>query len=145
MVVAIFMALNHVQLTTSALLIIPLVFELFVVSLSAAFILSALFVRLRDVTYIWDIVVQAGFYVTPVLYLLSRLPHKFAKIAILSPLAQIIQDARHALVTTRTTTIYQVYGGDKWVWLIPTGLTLMLLIIGATYFRSQSKSFAEEV
>lgn len=144
-VVGFFMFLNHVALTTTALLIIPLVIELFIFSLAMAFLLSALFVKLRDVTYIWDIAIQAGFYLTPILYLLSRLPHRFAKFIILNPLAQIIQDARHALVTKQTTTIYQVYGGDKWLWLIPIGLTLFAALLGGSYFRSQSKKFAEEV
>jgi len=144
-VVGVFMAINHVTLTPSALLIIPLLLELFVVSLAAAFILSALFVKYRDVTYIWDVAVQAGFYLTPVLYLLSRLPHKFAKFIVLNPLAQILQDARHALVTPETTTIYQVYGGDTWMWLVPIGFTVVLFIVGGAYFRSQSKNFAEEV
>ena len=144
-VVTVFMAINHVVPTASAFLILPLILELFIVSLAAAFILSALFVKFRDVTYIWDIAVQAGFYVTPVLYLLSRLPHKFAKFIILNPLAQILQDARHALVTPATTTIYQVYNGDKWIWLIPIGFTIVLIVLGGVYFKLQSRNFAEEV
>ncbi len=144
-VIAIFMIINHVPVTASALLIIPLIVELFVVSLAAAFMLSTLFVRLRDVAYIWDILVQAGFYLTPIFYLVSQLPHRFAKLLILSPLAQIIQDARHALVTPQATTIAQVYGGDKWIWFMPIGLTLVLAVAGGYYFRAQSKNFAENV
>lgn len=144
-VIAFFMYVNHVGVGMNDLIIIPLIIELFVVSLAVAFILSTLFVKLRDITYIWDILIQAGFYLTPILYLLSRLPHVFAKFVILNPLAQIIQDARHALVTTQSTTIYQVYGGDKWMWLVPIGLTLVLIVVGSIFFRSQSKNFAEEV
>jgi len=146
-VVGVFMILNHVHLTMGALLIVPLILELFVVSIAAAFTLSALFVKFRDISYIWDIAIQAGFYLTPVLYLLNRpgLPHEFAKIVILNPLAQILQDARHALVTNQTITIAQVYGGDKWIWCIPIGVMLVLTVVGALYFRSQSKNFAEDV
>jgi len=144
-IIVIFIIWNGVHVTPSALLMIPLLIELCAVSLAVAFTLSALFVKFRDVTYIWDIVVQAGFYLTPILYLFSRLPHDYARLMILNPLAQIIQDSRHALVTTQSTTIYQIYGGDKWIWLIPVSFTVVLLICGAGYFRSQSKSFAEEV
>ena len=144
-VIALFMVLTHVSVNMDAFLIIPLIVELFIVSIGAAFFLSALFVKLRDVTYIWDILIQAGFYVTPILYLLSRLPHRYAKYIMLNPLAQIIQDSRHALVTKQSTTIYQVYGGDKWIWLIPISITIGVAALGATYFRSQSKRFAEEV
>jgi ABC-2 type transport system permease protein len=144
-VIAIFMILGHIGLTWNALLIIPLVAEFFIISLAIAFFLSALFVRFRDVSYIWEVVIQAAFYATPILYPLTRIPHRYAKILILSPMAQIIQDARHALITSKTQTIYQVYGGDKWIWLIPISLTLILAILAASYFRSQSKYFAEEV
>lgn len=144
-VVAFFMIINHVPLHDSAILVIPLVIELFIVSIGVAFFLSALFVKLRDVTYIWDIAIQAGFYLTPILYLLPQVPHRFAKFMILNPLAQIIQDARHVLVTRQSDTISKVYGGDKWIWLIPIGITLLVTAGGALYFRSQSKNFAEDV
>jgi ABC-2 type transport system permease protein len=144
-VIAVFMVIGHVELTPRALLIIPLVIELFVVAIAMAFILSALFVKFRDVTYIWEVVIQGAFYATPILYPISRLPHKYAKVLILNPLAQIIQDARHALVTTQTPTIGQVYGGDKWIWAIPIGITIVVAILSGSYFRRHSRYFAEEV
>ncbi len=144
-VIAIFMYFDHVTPTWSALLVIPLIFELFVVSLAMAFLLSALFVRFRDVSYIWDVVMQGAFYGTPILYALQRIPHRYAKFLILNPMAQIIQDTRHALVTPYALTINQVYGGDKLIWLIPIGLTLIVIVLAGNYFRSQSKYFAEEV
>ena len=144
-VIGFFMYVNHVSVYPRAILVIPLLFELFVLGLAIAFFLSALFVKLRDVAYIWDIIIQAGFYVTPIIYLLSRLPEKFSKFVILNPMAQIIQDARYALVTPKATTIYQMYHGKVWVWCIPIGITIACMIIGAVYFRSQSKNFAEEV
>src|SRR6185437_986059 len=63
-VIGVFMIFNHVVLHWSALIIFPLILELFVISLSVAFLLSALFVKFRDVQYIWDVVMQAGFYGT---------------------------------------------------------------------------------
>lgn len=144
-VIGIFLAVGHISLTWSALLIIPLIAELFILAIAMAFFLSTLYVRFRDVSYIWEVIAQAAFYATPILYPLTKIPHRFAKILILSPMAQIIQDARHALITPKTLTIYQVYGGDKWIWAIPLGTTLILAILAASYFRSRSKYFAEEV
>jgi len=144
-IIGVFMVINHVHLAMSALLILPLIVELFILALGVAFFLSALFVRFRDISYIWDVIMQAAFYATPILYSLTIVPHRFAKFLILNPMAQIIQDARHALVTPVSQTIYQVYGGDKFIWAIPIGITLIVAILAAMYFRSQSKSFAEEV
>ena len=144
-VIAIFMSLSHVVLTWHAVLLVPLIVELFVVSIAMAFFLSTLFVKFRDVSYIWDVLIQAGFYATPILYALDQVPHRFAKFLILSPLAQTIQDARYALVTSHTTTIAEVYGGDNLIWAIPITATILLAILAAVYFRTQSKNFAEEV
>ena len=144
-VVIIFMIAGHVTVTWSALLLIPLMLELVLIVLTAAFFLSTAFVKFRDVSYIWEVIIQAAFYITPILYPLSRIPHAFAKYMILNPFAQVIQDARYVLITHSTETISTVFGGDKWIWAIPIGLTIILFIASSAYFRKFSKSFAEEV
>lgn len=144
-VIAIFMVLTDVSVGWSALLLVPLIAELFIFSIAVAFFLSTLYVRFRDVSYIWEVILQAAFYATPILYTLTRVPHEAARFLIVSPIAQIIQDSRHALVTDKTITISQIYGGDRWIWLIPLGTTALIVIVAATYFRSRSKYFAEEV
>ncbi len=144
-VIAIFMVFTHVSLTWHALIMVPLIAELFIFSIAVAFFLSALFVKFRDVSYIWEVIMQAAFYATPILYPLSLVPHRAAKVLILNPMAQIIQDARHVLVTPASETIYQVYGGDRWIWAIPLGTSLIIVILAAIYFRSRSKYFAEEI
>lgn len=143
-VIVIFMIFGHISLTWNILWLIPLSLELIIFSLSFAFFLSAAFVRYRDVSYIWEVITQAAFYATPILYPLSIIPHTAAKILILNPMAQIIQGARYALISNKTETISSVYGGNQWVILIPVGLTIMAAIVSATYFRSRSKFFAEE-
>ena len=147
-VIAILMVYKHVPVTWHALIIIPLIGELFVFALALAFFLSALFVKFRDITYIWEVIMQAGFYATPILYPMSFVSHaslKAAKYMLLNPLAQIIQDSRHVLVTPASQTIYDFWGGDSWIWGIPLGLTLIIVVLAATYFRSRSKYFAEEI
>jgi ABC-2 type transport system permease protein len=144
-VISIFMYFGHIALSWHALLLIPLIAELFVLAISIAFLLSALFVRFRDISYIWEVIMQAAFYATPILYALQRVPHRYAKFLILNPMAQIIQDARHALIGPYALTVGDVYGGDKFIWLIPLGTTFVLAIAGGLYFRGRSKYFAEEV
>jgi ABC-2 type transport system permease protein len=144
-VIGIFMIVGHVGLSWRAIIIVPLVGELFVFSIALAFFLSALYVRFRDVSYIWEVILQGMFYATPILYPLSLIPNRAAKILLLNPIAQIIQDARHVLVTSRAQTIYQLYDGDRWIWAIPLGASLIMVVLAATYFRSRSKYFAEEV
>lgn len=144
-IVGFFMYLGGIDLSLKAFLIIPLIAELFVFSVAVAFFLSALFVRFRDVSYIWEVIMQAAFYATPILYPLSLIPIKASKFLILNPMAQIIQDARHVLITPKADTIYQLYGGKWIVWAIPIGFTVLIAVVSSRYFRSRSKYFAEEV
>lgn len=144
-VIAIFMVFSKVAPTLDAVILIPLVIELYILSLGVAFLLSTLFVKFRDVSYVWDVVIQGAFYATPILYPLSRIPyHRLQELLIVNPIAQIIQDSRYVLVTKDTATISQVFGGDKWIWGIPIALTIIILIIGSWYFRKRSRFFAEE-
>ena len=144
-VIGVFMYFGHVALTMNALYVIPLIFELFVASLGVAFILSTLYVRFRDISYIWDVIMQGAFYATPVLYPLQRIPHQYAKFLILNPIAQIIQAVRHELITPYTLTIRGVYPTHVFMWFVPPSLCILVLILGGFYFRNKSKYFAEEV
>ena len=63
----------------------------------------------------------------------------------LNPIAQIIQDARYALITKDTQTISHVYAGRNWVWVIPIGIVLIALMFSTAYFKRQASSFAENV
>jgi ABC-2 type transport system permease protein len=143
-VVGIFMVIGHVHIGWEALLLIPLIAELFILSLAAAFLLSTLFVKFRDVSYIWEVIMQAAFYATPIIYALNKVPNHVAKLIILNPMAQIIQDSRYCLVTTKTLTIQDVYKNTM-AWAIPIGITLIVSIAGPLYFKKRSKYFAEEV
>jgi ABC-2 type transport system permease protein len=147
LVIVLFMVLSHVTLSWAALWIIPLVVELFLISIALAFFLSALFVRFRDVSYIWEVVMQAAFYATPILYPLSfhGIPIWAKKIMMLNPMAQIIQDARHVLISPSTETIGSIYDGREWVRGIPLLITLLIALLALRYFRNRAKYFAEEV
>lgn len=121
-----------------------LIVQLFVLALALAFWLSALFVRFRDVNYIWEVLMQGAFYATPILYDLSIMPQKVQAILILNPVAQIIQDMRELLVTQNTLTIGEIYGSE-WMRLLPVGITIVLAVSAAYYFKKRSRYFAEEV
>ena len=50
---------------------------LVVLSLGTAMLLSALFVRYRDIAPIWEVFSQALFYASPVLYVTTMVPESF--------------------------------------------------------------------
>lgn len=145
-VIGIFMFFGRVPLHWSALLVIPLVGELFLVAIALAFLLSALYVRFRDVTYIWEVLMQAGFYVTPIIYPMTKVGSGLlSKVILLNPVAQILQDARYAMVTKQSITLGHVFGGNVLIYGVPFGVAMVLLALGGLYFRAHSRTFAEEV
>lgn len=124
-----------------------LIVELFVFSLALAFILSAAYVRFRDLNYIWEVIIQIAFYATPILYAFSYISGRsmlVAKVMILSPIAQIIQDARFETVTNKTTTVSTVYGHTS-MRILPVLLVLFTAVIAVVYFKREAPHFAENV
>ena len=119
-----------------------LVLEL--LSLSIAFILSAAFVKYRDISFIWEVFTQMFFYLTPILYPVSYILDKYeiGKLVMLNPLAQIIQDLRYILVTPQSQTAWQLLGKFA---VIPVMLVFVLGAISVWYFKREAKYFAENV
>ena len=143
LVIVFFMALLSVPVRLDILWLPLLFLELVALSISLAFFLSALYVRFRDLNYIWEVCMQAAFYAVPIIYPLTLVPARYARLLVLNPIAQILQDARYVMVTDQTQTITQLYG-TPWVRVIPVGITLILVVASVVYFRRQSASFAEE-
>jgi len=72
-------------------LILPLAFiPLFIVTLGLALPLSSLNVMYRDVVHVWTVIVQAGFFLTPIIYQMSIFPQEIQNILMLSPMAHIV-------------------------------------------------------
>lgn len=146
-VIAVAMALNHVDLMKTVLAMPLLLIELYLFALGVSLFLSAAFVKFRDVGFIWEVIMQLGFYITPILYSMTLI-HSVTvqKLQFLNPVAQILQDARYALIThdDRVITIARVFDGG-WYRLIPFGVVVIVLIGGLAYFKSQANSFAENI
>ena len=88
---------------------------------------------------------QAGFYLTPIIYPLSMISNPtIQKTLLLSPIAQAIQDARNQVVTNDAITIAEVWG-TKSALLVPLSICLVVLLIGTLYFKKESKYFAENL
>lgn len=144
-VIAIFMAFNHVSLSGTLLLLPLLLVEIYIFSLGLSFFLSAAFVKYRDISYIWEVGLQALFYVTPILYPIALITNlNVQKLLLMNPMAQAIQDARYSIVTHETVTISKVFDGG-WYSLIPFIIVVVTFVVGVSYFRREAKYFAENV
>jgi len=145
LVIAVFLVINKVELSFSILWLPLILLEIYALGLGLSLFLSAAFVKYRDMSYIWEVILQAGFYLTPILYPLAMITNEtFQKILLMNPIAQAIQDARYSLVSHESITVHSLLGGS-WYILIPFILVVMILLGGLFYFRKESKYFAENI
>jgi ABC-2 type transport system permease protein len=114
-----------------------------------AMLLSALFVRYRDVEPIWDVVLQVMFYATPILYSIQTVAEKssetVANILMWSPFAAIMQQTRHAFVDPTSYPNAATAAGGTARLLIPLLLIVVVFAIGARVFMKQAPLIAEDL
>jgi len=140
LVVFFFAYFNHVTFSWHMLWAIPLMLELYLFILGVSFYLAAMFVKFRDIGHIWEVVNQILFYATPILYAIAMVPQAYAKLMILSPLAQVIQGIRHAFIPSALTI------RDYWGFpFLPEIMVLIIFVSGYFVFQKMAAKFAEEV
>lgn len=141
-VVIVFVFISGVMPTWQWLLLPVVILELFAFSTALAFFLSALYVKFRDITYIWEVGLQAAFYATPVLYPLFMVPEYLRGYFFINPMTQIIQDGRYALIPEGTLTVWNT---APWLAIVPIGIVLLAIVLSRSYFIKQAKWFAENI
>ncbi|MGH2918507.1 MAG: ABC transporter permease [Solirubrobacteraceae bacterium] len=129
---------------TWLLLPIPLVL-LLAFATGVAMLLSALYVRYRDIEPIWEVVLQALFYATPILYPIERLAAEsetLAKIALLNPVASLIQEARFLL--TGAPSVSEAMGSTALL-AAPAAILVGVTLLGFWVFDRMAPRAAEEL
>lgn len=87
-------------------LLLPYMFVcLFLFSLGMSFLLSALSVFLRDIYYLYGIIVMIWTYLTPIMYDISIIPQKVQFVFKLNPMYQFINFAREITLYERMPSI----------------------------------------
>lgn len=147
LVIILFALINGVTPSWSWLLVPFSIVELYALALGVSFLLGSINVRYRDVMSIWDVLVQALFYAVPIIYPISMVANTSeiaAKIILLNPIAQSIQDIRYNLITNASITTWN-YVDNPLLVAIPIILVVLVLVFATIFFRKRSKYFPEEV
>jgi lipopolysaccharide transport system permease protein len=123
---------------TPGILFFPLVHGIyFFIVYGISLILASLFVYYRDLNQIWDIVVQLGFFLSPIVYPLSIIPTKYIPYYILNPMTVLVETYRNFLIYGSLPGLRSV------LYLIFAGI--ILLLVGTGIFRRLERRFAEEI
>jgi ABC-2 type transport system permease protein len=147
LVLGAFLAIAGVEPQWTWLLVpIPLLFlTLFGVGISL--MLSALYVSFRDVKPIWEVIIQALFYATPVIYPIEVLAGKnetISHIALMSPVAAAIQEVRHFVLDHNTPSVADAIG-DPALLLVPLFLVAAAIVAGYVIFDRLAPQVAERL
>ncbi len=150
-VVIVIASLTGVQFTALALLTPLSILQLFLLAFGLALFLSTLYVKFRDISHIWEVVLQILFYSMPIFYPLTLVASykifgiEAQQLMMLNPIAQTIQDARHNLISPNTVPTTWSVQDNIWAMFIPIVLTIFIITVGAIYFARNSKKFAENL
>ncbi|HEV7847363.1 MAG TPA: ABC transporter permease [Thermoleophilaceae bacterium] len=110
-----------------------------------AMLLSALFVRFRDVQPIWEVVLQMLFYASPILYVLDALPADVRpQVVRFNPLATILVQSRHSLIDDTAPNAWDAAGGMVYL-LIPAAIAIGVVVLGFWVFNREAPRIAEEL
>jgi ABC-2 type transport system permease protein len=145
-VVMVFMLTYGVQPRWTWLLLPVLLALLLAITIGVSMILSALYVRYRDVAPIWSVVAQALYFASPVFILIDSVlqhGHGLARYYLFNPLAMILQQARHWMVGG-SPGVPQLMGGYVWL-LVPLGLIAVICVLGFWLFSREAPRAAEEL
>lgn len=149
LVVLVFALFARVQFTWRVLMLPLNIIELYAVTLGITLIMATMYVYFRDIAHIWEVLQQLVFYGMPIIYPLSYVTSRgglyavLAKLELLNPIAQSIQDIRHNFIAPETQpTIWNQYH-NPFIKAVPLVLVVFFLWLGIYLFRRNSRKFAE--
>ncbi len=126
-------------------LLLPALFlPLLILTTAVSAILSALYVRFRDVQIIWSVAAQTLFYATPVLYTLDAVPHQFRWVILLNPLTPIFLAAREWIIDPSAPGAIDAAGGV--MKLLPAvAMFVAICVLSVWVFNREAPRMAEEL
>jgi lipopolysaccharide transport system permease protein len=127
----------HVKPGWNLLFVPVFVISMMLLALGISMLLAAINVRYRDVKYALPFIIQIWLFVTPIIYPVTFLPAKYQKVLALNPMAGIVEGLRACLFSAHQMPWKLVE--------ISWAVTLLLLIVGALYFRKTERTFADIV
>jgi ABC-2 type transport system permease protein len=145
LVVLVFLLASGGEVRLSWLEIPVLVLLLTLMAAGLAALLSALYVHVRDVKPIWDVVLQLLFYGSPIFYTIEIVPSQTLRdLLLLNPFAAIIQQFRHAVIDPSHPSVAQAMSSDALA-VVPLILIVLIAVVGLAYFNRKAPRIAEEL
>ena len=143
-VVFVFVLASGIEPRASWLELVPLVTLLVVFATGVTMLLSALYVRYRDMQPIWEVALQILFYASPVIYVTETFPDRIEKEAMANPITAVLTQMRHALIDPTAPTAADAIGGAALL-LIPLAVVVVAFALGTWVFMREAPRIAEDL
>lgn len=137
LIFVIFMIFFRVPISINLVYVPFILFFLFIISLGLSLALSALNVFYRDVQFIWQVLLQVGYFATPILYTIDIFPKNLQRFVLLNPIARIIISARDTIIYSSPAKIEDL--------LFMFLSAMIFLLLGYIIFSKLEPRFAEEI
>ena len=122
----------------SFLLFLLAVFTMYVLIMALSLFLSVIFIKLKDIHNLTEVMLQLLFWATPIYYKLEMLPENLQRYVLLNPLTTIVMSARKGIVTGDTVVV-----SDFKNLAVVTAICLVVLLIGIRFFKKRIPKLAE--
>lgn len=120
------------------ILLFPIVHVIFFMMVyGISLILAALYVYYRDLNQIWDVLIQMGFFLSPIVYPLSTVPAAYLPYYMLNPVTVMIQMYRDVLLYHNAPAL-----ADLAFTLL---MGMVIIALGSVAFKRLERRFAEEI
>jgi ABC-2 type transport system permease protein len=127
---------------------LPLLAILLIFVSSICVLLSALYVRYRDVEPIWEVTTQILFYAScvffPINTLLDGKHAELGRIAMANPFAAILEEMRHVIVSPKYLGAADAIG-QTWRLVIPAAIIVAVAVLAARVFVREAPRIAEDL
>lgn len=141
--VAIFAFANGDWPTWTWLELPVIVLVLSMLAVGIGMLLSALYVRYRDMAPIWEVVLQMLFYGSSILYVVDpTVPEGARPWFLMNPIAACFAQMRKAAVDPNAPSVTYLMG---WRILAPIALTIGIFVLGLWFFQRESPRVAENL
>lgn len=134
---ALFAFFSGFALSWHVVLFLPLICLLYFFVVGISLFLSGLYVRFRDVGQIWEVLLQIGFWMTPIIYTVSIVPPRFQPFLFYNPMTGFIQYARLLIIEHSVPSFL----GAGYL----LGSTFACFMMGFLLFRSVEYLAAQEL
>lgn len=122
-----------------------LIVALVVMTAAMSTLLSALYVRFRDVKPIWEVLLQTLYFISLVLIPIEAVTNQtIQKLLLISPFACIVEQLRHAVISNQAPSVADILSPTILI-AIPAGIALALCVISFVVFDRMAPQVAEEL